>query len=65
MLETLLKKLYLILNKNGVIILDYFNPQIRLLNGRIENVHCYDFSINDKTISVFENHSYNELEQIA
>jgi SAM-dependent methyltransferase len=63
-LEQLLSNLKSHLNINGRIIVDYYNPQLRFLDMKIENTFCYKFYIQNNEIEVYESHDYNSLSQI-
>lgn len=63
-LEQLFKNLRSALSKNGRIIIDYFNPQIRFLDMSIKNQYCFSFYLDGEEIKAYETHNYNELHQI-
>lgn len=63
-LEQLFGNLRSALSKNGKIIIDYFNPQIRFLDMSIKNQYCFTFYLDGKEIKAYETHNYNELYQI-
>lgn len=64
LLEVLFKRLGNFLDNDGVIVVDYYNPQLRFLDNKIEDIHCYDFIYENELISTFETHKYNALKQI-
>lgn len=62
--ENLLYRLSLCLENDGIIVIDYYNPQLRFLDMNIKKVFCYDFEYDNEKIRVYESHNYNEFKQV-